>query len=745
MITGRGIFQLLLNDIYKYLLAYLIITSQIFASARDIDGIVLDSETNQAIPNVVIYIQELSRTITCDANGRFNISEIEYGNYTIVLNHIAYKENISIVNINDVTKDIIVFYMIPKNIELDPIIISDYESYSKFDDLKELSNVLKGKELQKELGLTLASTLKNEAGLAVRSMGPAPSRPVIRGLGSNRVLISEDGIKTIDLSATSPDHAVTIDPFTISRVEVIRGPKVLTQSSTTIGGIVNVVREEIPTRIHDNLTGQMGIFGESVNKGFLGSVTFEVPLEPIAIKTEVSRRKTNNLNTPDGKLKNSNSENFNYNFGSSYIFDNGFIGASFRRFEIDYGIPGGFVGAHPNGVDISIEKNQYNIKSRFDLNMEGFQNFEFTLNRVYYRHKEFESSGKVGSEFEIINYGGDFKVHHHQFGSFANGILGASFEYRDFNVGGFVFTSPSKSFNISAYAFENLSYKKFSFEMGARYNFDRITPNEEKEDTKIGNIIERRFGTYSLSLSVLYQQSENVYFGANISKSSRVPTIEELFSEGPHLAAYSYEVGNPTLSAETGFGGEIFTYHKFKTIYFNFNFFGNSLDNYIIPRNSGEINFATFLPIYKTEGVGALLYGIENRVEWDFYNKFQFSNTVSLTRGEFKKGGNLPQIPPIKGLAEIKYRSEILNFGIAAEWASKQDKIDEFELPTNGYIVFNLFLQYSLVSKHVTSNFNFGIYNLLNREYRNHLSRVKIILPEAGTNFRLSYKMYFHL
>ena len=194
------------------------------------------------------------------------------------------------------------FYLIPKNIELDPVIVSDYKSYSKFDDLNELSNVLKGKNLERQLSLTLASTLKNEAGLAIRSMGPAPSRPVIRGLGSSRVLISEDGIKTTDLSATSPDHAVTIDPFTVSRIEVLRGPKILTQTPTSIGGIVNVVRDEIPTAIHDNITGQFGFFGETVNKGYLGSAMVEIPIQKIALKAEISHRNTNDLEYTSWKV-----------------------------------------------------------------------------------------------------------------------------------------------------------------------------------------------------------------------------------------------------------------------------------------------------------------------------------------------------------------------------------------------------------------------------------------------------------
>ncbi|MCB0747570.1 MAG: TonB-dependent receptor, partial [Ignavibacteriae bacterium] len=524
---------------YIWAILFFLLFNNIFGASRSITGIVLDSETNEVIPNAVIKILEIPKIFTCNDEGTFSISDVEFGNYTFVLKHIGYKENVSKITIDEKTNKLLAFYLIPKNIELDPVIVSDYKSFSKFDDLQELSSVLKGKELQKQLGLTLASTLKNEAGLAMRSMGPAPSRPVIRGLGSNRVMISEDGIKTVDLSATSPDHAVTIDPFTIDRIEVLRGPKVLTQTSTTIGGVVNTIRNEIPTTLHDDLTGSIGAYGETVNSGYLGSLNLEYPISNFAFRGEVSKRRSLDLNTPVGKLKNSDSENLNYSFAGSYFPEFGVMGISFRSFNLDYGIPGGFIGAHPKGVNIDITKNQFNFLNKISFEKSTIENINLTFSRVYYRHKEFEASGAIGSEFEIKNYLGKLDLNHSKYGIFSNGIIGASGEYKDFNIGGFVFTPPSTHLNISTYFFENIDINKFKIEFAGRYNFDKITPQKENPDSKIGNIRERIFNTFSLSLSLLYEVSNVVFVGANISKSSRTPTIEELFSQGPHLAAYS--------------------------------------------------------------------------------------------------------------------------------------------------------------------------------------------------------------
>ncbi|MCP5063070.1 MAG: TonB-dependent receptor [Ignavibacteriae bacterium] len=731
--------------IYKLLPIIFLLFVQLNAQNNNfkLTGIVIDAETNKPIPNVSMEFLDHSHGFISKNDGTFEVSNVQAGNHIIEVKHLGYKENQIEIKINSNKKQIAV-YLIPRSIEISQVIVTDKNLTSKFDELYEDANVIEGRELQKDLALTLASTLKNETGLAIRSMGPAPARPVIRGLGSDRVLMSEDGIKTTDLSATSPDHAVTIDPFTLERVEVLRGPRVLLKSSTTIGGVVNVIRNEIPNEIDQHIHGTIGGFGETVNEGVLGSITVIVPFNPFSIRAEISKRSTGNLSTPIGELENSSSENINYSVGGSYIFSFGYLGASYRKFDLQYGVPGGFIGAHPNGIDIEMFRRQINVKSQIEINSKYFSNIDASYSRVLYRHKEFEASDIIGSEFKIINDLGLIHLTNKKFWLFEKGTVGVSFEARDFDIGGFVFTPPSNSLNISTFMYESIQIDKLNFEIGARLSFDEITPKKENLYAKIGPIKNRSFTTYSVSLSTLYSLTERVHIGANLSKSSRVPTIEELFSEGPHLAAYSYEIGDPTLKAESGIGAEVFLYHKFDGFIINVNMFRNDLINYIIPRNTGELNYATFLPIYTSSNVSALLYGIETQIEWEISNKFDFSSSFSYTVGELSDSkSSLPQIPPLKGNLEIKYNNENYSIGLSNEFAFSQNNVDEFEEPTDGYSVFNGFFRYSFQNVKLIHNIFLGIDNFFDKEYRNHLSRVKSILPEAGRNFRLSYKMYF--
>ncbi len=712
----------------------------------NLTGIIIDAETNKPVPNAAIGLLNHNKFTTSDSEGKFTFLNIDEGNYTLKVTHVGYKETLASILFSESSGSKFVIYILPKAIEISTVVVSDKSPVSKFQDLYELSNVLKGKELQKDLGLTLASTLKNETGISMRSMGPAPARPVIRGLGGDRVLISEDGKKTVDLSATSPDHAVTVEPFSIDRIEVIRGPKLLTYSPVTIGGVVNVVRNEIPKQIHNSPFGTIGGFYESANNGFIGSLITEIPYQKFALRLEGSRRKTMDLSTPEGRLKNSGSSNTNLSLGGSYISDNIRIGSSLRRFELDYGVPGGFVGAHPEGVNISLYKNQFRFETEVSFENSLFTGLEFSYGGQLYRHKEFEKSGRIGSEFRIMDHSISFNAMHGKLGIFDNGKIGLTGEMKDFEIGGFVFTSPTISYNMALYGFETFSINRFTFETGIRANYDLIKPEREKPVSNIGHIRQREFLTYSASLSVLYELTRIVHIGANISKSSRVPTIEELFSEGPHLAAYSYETGNPDLKDESGLGTEIFVYHKFTDLYYNINLFYNDITDYIIPRNTGEINYATFLPVYATTGVDAILYGMELQVDWKVIDRISFGFSASYTKGSFKEGRRaLPQIPPLKGQVSIKYESDLMSAGISSEFASDQKRVDLFEDPTSGYSIFNLFFQYSINYDHLVHSFSLNIDNIFNRIHRNHLSRVKIILPEAGINARITYKLFFHL
>jgi len=349
----------------------------------------------------------------------------------------------------------------------------------------------------------------------------------------------------------------------------------------------------------------------------------------------------------------------------------------------------------------------------------------------------------IGSEFRVVDYQARVDLKQGARGVFSDGVTGVSMEYRDFDIGGLVFTEPTTSVSFSGYSFQELTRGRFGLEFGARAGYDRITPEQDNPDAGIGYVRRREFWTYSLSLTAMYEIAGRFYVGGNLSRSSRVPTIEELFSQGPHLAAYSYEVGNPDLKSERGVGAELFAFHDGDRVQATANLFYNDLDSYIIPYNTGETNYQTFLPIYATQGVGARLYGFEAQVAASVTTALRVQASLGMTRGEYSSDGSpLPQIPPAKGKAGVQYSVGAWIFGGEMRGAWRQDRVSEFEAPTAGYAVGALTVEYAAPLGAMVQSVTMSLDNILDQEYRNHLSRVKSVLPEAGRSVRLSWKLF---
>ncbi len=735
-----------------FILFFLLFTNLIYSRNYEISGTVLDNDEQGGIEKVLIELNHLNdsmfsiNTISNDI-GFYKFSKLPIGKYRLLFKRFGYLEETKIIEIID--KDIkqVNVKMSTTGKQSAAIIVSKDKLESKLTEINEHEHRLEGKKLQLELSQTLASTLKNESGISVRSMGPAPARPVIRGLGGNRIQINEDGSPLVDMSASSPDHAVSSDVFSAEEIEIIRGPKVLLNSPTTIGGVINIVRNDIPNKFISKTNGYLGYGYESANTGNAIASGIEIPIDSNLItKAGISYKKANDINSPDSTLKNTSLNNLHFNLGTSYVLPNSINGISFSSMTSDYGIPGGFIGSHPYGVNISQEKNSLVFKSILHPHGEVIDDINIILSRNYYFHTEYEklSNGQqsIGAQFNIMNYAGNIDFIQHENNIFKNGTIGASFSNRDLRYGGFVFTPATQSQNFALYSTQETSYDNLEIQIGARANYDNISPATIKT-SKIGNIRERTFNQLSLAFSSLLKLSSDLFLGVNLSRTSRPPTAEELFSEGPHLAAYSYELGNPELKSETGFGYEIFSSYNSDLLDLGTSLFYYDMDYFITPRNSGKINVATILPEFITNGIKAFITGIEAKANLKLNNNYSIFTSLSYNYGQNTSDNMpLPMMPPLKALIDIKYKSDDFIFGLKSEIASKQMRLDQFEQATEGYFIQAFYSQYQTNIFNSVSTFSLSIDNLFNSIYRNHLSRIKSIFPEPGRSIRFNYKAY---
>ena len=196
-------------------------------------------------------------------------------------------------------------------------------------------------------------------------MGPAPARPVLRGLSGDRLLVLEDGERTGDLSATSSDHAVAIEPMTTERIEVVRGPGTMLYGSNALGGVVNVVRGYVPAEQPQGRNGSFTWQAESVTGGLSAGLAFEQPLGPLAMRFDSSLRNAGDVSTPRGPLANTDIRTGNGSLGVSLVRPWGHLGVSGSLYDSEYGIPPDPEGGHPLGISILLERQHLESRAEF--------------------------------------------------------------------------------------------------------------------------------------------------------------------------------------------------------------------------------------------------------------------------------------------------------------------------------------------------------------------------------------------
>jgi len=713
-----------------------------------ISGSVIDKETSEPVSFAYIHLEELNRTTASDIDGLFELKNVPEGSYTLSIHRIGYKTQKRKIELDSNLK---------LNIELTQTLLTTetIEVIGKNNNLtgsnvEHVSESVSGASLRRNLGTTLANTLANLPGIDQRSYGNATTRPVIRGLGDERVIILQDGLTTGDVSDQSADHAVSVDPIASSEIEIAKGAAALEYGSNAVGGIVNVVNNLISPSQPKSLTGSATLGGQSVNTSGSIAADFSLPIRNFVVNTNLNGRIGGDTNTPAGKIENTQYQTTNSSVGISYVKDWGYLGGSFGTYLSNYGIPPDPNG-HPEGVDIEMRKFNYALKgeylpkNNFIKTIEG----DFSINN--YNHKEFETTSSIGTEFGLVTTTSQINLNHGELGFFENGKFGIWGEIEDYAVRG-ANTPDANSYKFGTYIIEEIELNALKIEAGLRFDYVVNKP-KENDSSNIGFIRQRDFSALSSSLNAFYELGKGFSVGTILLHSFRAPSLEELYSEGPHLASISFEIGNPELEPERSFAKEVFIRWQSNKSAIKVALYHNDFSNYNYAQNTGEFNnrFPS-LKNYQFVGNEAQLYGFEAAVEHQFMQNWVVDASASFTIGKqdtVDSNGNnrrtisLPQIPPFKAKSSIKYAQDGFEVGTRFTFAAEQNRTGEFETQTDSYFLTGLFAQYRFNTKKLLHTLSFNVNNLLNEEYYNHLSRIKDLRPEPGRNFSLLYRIYF--
>ncbi len=707
----------------------------------EIEGVVRDVDSNEPLAGAVVSIGAAAAMAVSHGDGTFHVPVPGLRIYTVRVERLGYR-TISL-EVDASSDEIVVVEMEANPISLPPVVVTGSLVARAANEVLRPASVFAGEELQRRLAGTLAETLASEPGLAVSSMGPGSAHPVIRGLSGDRILMLEDGQRVGDQFASGPDHATAIDASSARRVEVIRGPGAILYGSNALGGIINVVRDDVPASVPHHLTGAFTLQGQSVSNAAGGSLSATYGLtDHIPVRLEFARRTSGDLKTPAGVLRNTGTDVLEFSGGTSWVDDWGHAGATFRYYDNDYGIPGGFIGGHEAGVRVEMERTATRLRSL--VRSDGvFETIEIDAGYTWYRHKEIEPPDILGTLFERQTVSGEILARHADWGPFTSGGVGTRASWESFGFGGGLYTPNSTHASFAAYALEEIDLDPIRVEAGLRYDWARVRPDREDPSSDIGHIRARSFGAASGSLGALGRLTRNFTVGASVARAFRTPSVNELFSEGPHLAAYAFEVGNPSLETERGTGIDMFVRFTGDRLNAEMTVFHNAISGYVFPLETGELSRVR-LPIFQFHGDDAVLNGFESALEWVVVGDLTVEAVASHVRGRIKATDEpLPLIPPLQGRFAVGYAPRAWFVEAETRVAARQDRTGPFESATDGYAVFDLSAGIRITVRGRLNVITVRGENLGNAEYRNHLSRVKEIMPEAGRSISVAYRVVF--
>lgn len=661
------------------------------------------------------------------------------------------------------------------------------------DELVGNATALDREEILETLSGTLGDTLDRQPGVSTTFFGPGASRPVLRGLGAERVQVLTNGIGVIDVSAASPDHQVTADGIDAEKIEILRGPAALGYGGQAIGGVVNVVdgliAEELP---EEEMSADLFGAYNSVNEGTELAARGQFATGPLVFTLSGSMRDFDNYDIPDfaessafraleeaeeegeeheeeeetrGTVENSFVETQTLSAGVSWVGDDAFFGVAVRQQTAEYGLPGhGHEEAHgeeeggegeaveeeeeEENPFIDLEQTRVDIRGGVSVENGFLTDIIGTLAFVEYEHTEFEAPGEAGTVFE--NSGVEGRVEFdHVIGGFA-GAFGVQYSDREFSaVGEEAFITPTDIQNIGLFLYETQEWDSgFGVEGGLR--FDSV----EYDNLEFGS---QDFDLLSGSIGIHQHVEESLWFGAQLSYTERAPSESELFAFGPHLATDQFEVGDPTLSKESGLNLEGTARVRSENGSVGINLFVTGFNNftYLTPGQAVVDGVLTDegdgLPVFlfvqdDATFVGGEVYGelfIDNGVlgaDW------ALSGSVDFVDADLDGGGNVPFIPPVTFNGDVSAEWGIWELGAALTLAGEQDDPGAGQLRTDGYSTLDLRGEVDL------SDFGIGrdgteafieARNVTDEEVRFATSVLKDLAPAPGQNVRVGVRLAF--
>ncbi|GAA0673508.1 iron complex outermembrane receptor protein [Sphingomonas insulae] len=656
-------------------------------------------------------------------------------------------------------------------------------------DVLQGTSVISGEELTRNLRPTIGETLARQPGVSATSFGPSASRPILRGFQGDRIRVLTDGIGSIDVSNTSVDHAVIIDPLLAERIEVLRGPSALLFGSSAVGGVVNVIDTRIPRTVPENGYRLNGIanYGSAASERSAGAAGDVAVGEHLVLHADGSYLKADDLRTGKGyllspaaraaalsqvgqpqlgtdepidfaasaalrdRLPNSAAKTWTAGAGASIITDTGNLGVSYSHYDSLYGVPIRYataVGQEQEAPRLSVVQNRVDLRGEVNTGGGFLDKIRIRAGQATYRHFELEEDGSVGTAFYNNGLEGRLEVVQANRGGW-QGASGVQYFNRIFNVvGDEAFLPKNETNQTGFFTLQQYSAGPFRAEGGLRYELTDVSGRvPDGNDRFFGGT--RRFDALSGSIGASYALGDGIRIGLNGSRTERAPSAEELLANGPHAGTQAYELGNPDFGVEKSWGLEA-TLHAHgdgysfdASAYYNWfsNYISeNRVDQAVCEARSDEVD----LPCFQYQQGDARYYGFEADASVRLARIGGYTINADLlgdyVRANIVDVSPVPRIPPARVLGGIEAQGDSIGGRVEVEHVFPQNRLAAFETRTDDYTMVNASASFSPFGKDSKTSLLLSANNLFDVVARRHSSFLKDFAPLAGRDIRVTLR-----
>lgn len=590
----------------------------------------------------------------------------------------------------------------------------------------------------------------------VRSSGFAPgaSRPVMRGLDGFRVMVLNNGMGMVDVSALSPDHATASEAYEAKQIEVVRGSAAMAYGGNAIGGVVNIIDDRISqTPAQNGLEGRVTLQGSSVDNGQFGGLVLKGGQGPLVFSFDWVHRQSDDYDTPVGpesryqtesegedpdqgrKQENVFVDVTNWGAGVSLIGESGFVGLAVKKSDSQYGVPGHHHEGEA-GVSIGMEQTRYDFRAGLKGDFWAFNRLTLDAGKTDYQHTEFEGAD-IGTQFFTEGQEARLNLIRDNKGAL-KATLGFVVVQRNFEAIGDEAFVPSTDISESAvYGQTRFDKGAWGLDAGARFDKKRLKTTTDRRD----------FSTFSASVGAFWRPSDHNFYGLSLTRSERAPSEAELFANGPHVATSEFVIGNRNFDTEVGTAIEAtghWTIDAHSGLALDVHAYQSHFDRFIdiVPTGNVVDEFPEYIYVATDADLSGLEVELMAPLGSYMGRDYRIMATYDYVKGDTATGP-LGRIAPQALGFELTSEGDGLTTRLETRFVGdRHDRLREHELPTDGYTVVNLYVAYDLPDMTGLKVFA-EVRNLGNAEMREATSATKDLVVGPARSFRVGLDYSF--